>query len=125
MWYAVFGGANIPDKGSIYESKELNAASRQIFLGLAVSESGAYTGSEKKDSDSHTIGAKDAEKLLTSVIGVSEEGAKALVSAQEAEGENIVLYNGDCGLIAGRFKSKYLQIIRLISNSKSLTRRPP
>lgn len=97
MWYAVFGGANIPDKGSVYESKELNAASRQIFLGLAVSESGAYTGSEKKDSDSHTIGAKDAEKLLTSVIGVSEEAAKALVSAQEAEGENIVLYNGDWG----------------------------
>lgn len=97
VWYAVFGGANIPDKGSVYESKELNAASRQIFLGLAVSESGAYTGSEKKDSDSHTIGAKDAEKLLTSVIGVSEEAAKALVSAQEAEGENIVLYNGDWG----------------------------
>ena len=97
VWYAIFGGAVIPDAGSFYDSKSLNGASRQVFLSLAVAESGAYTGAEKKEAGIYTIGKQEAEKLLTGTIGMDPADAAALVAAQEEEGDSIVLYSGDWG----------------------------
>ena len=100
VWYAIFGGAFIPDAGSVYESGSLNAASRQIFLGLALAESGAYTGARERDAASDTLGKQEAEKLLVDAIRMNPTEAAALVSAQEEEQDNIVIYRGDWGDIS-------------------------
>ncbi len=97
VWYAIFGGAFIPDAGSVYESGSLNAASRQIFLGFALAESGAYTGARERDAASDTLGTREAEDLLVNAIRMDPTEAAALVSAQETEQNNIVLYRGDWG----------------------------
>lgn len=97
VWYAFYGGAVIPDEGDICESGSMNGVSKNIFLGLAAAESGAYTGSEEKESGVYKIGKQEAENLLTSTLGMDVEEAAALIAAQEAEEESIILYGGDWG----------------------------